>query len=1469
MRRSSKGFENVDDECQRLKEKRTEITNEIERCRAELDKLTQEIAVSNAFTTDQNEMVPEMQNNSIGVQREYYRPSRQSGTAESVDQIIQPRRSGSDKSANLKLSSFRKSRCEQRVEQPETKKSASTMVAGRKSSSSRDASKLYGMQHRSRFDDHSSAEILHEADYDLRCNRHVRDKENSQPLFRRRSRESRYGDRNSSVDSDRRMNKKHSVCSQMPKPETYESGFRRDGDSSPVGKVRYKDRDYRRFRRQRERSSSSDVSCSHSRADKKSGKNLKPDKFDGTKCLETFLIQFQNCASFNNWSRSECLAHLKWSLSGGAADLLWDADDITYSELVERLRSRYGGKGFEERFQTELKCRKRKKNESLRELAHDIKRLMMLAYPGDRSRMGEHMSCDYFVAALDDPDLELKICEREPETLDAALKIAQRLELVRDSVSQRSHFHSRNMRQVTEVKDQVQLSSIEDRIAKIEKNINMVGETGHVSKTDVANKQNKNGRKNNKQRACAAKVEEDSSWKNQLLQKVQDLETAQHAADVQAKKIAAEKDALQKEVGRLRHLQQLRSVPVATSNDSQQQRQQERSTAADVRTKLCFNCGGPGHFAKNCPCPFRQFVNGRSMQSVELDSLHVSVASELRNHYHSSHNSYLQAMLNGEICECLLDTGSDVCLLPESMVDPRSIRQTTRTLKAANGTPISTLGETTMELRVGDVRTEVTGLVSRHVAEPMIGIDWLTANAVIWDFNKSTIWIGGQSFLLHERTAKKLWCRRVVLQEDVLVPARSEIDVPTQVAFQKLPTSMNDGLWGTEPNLMKPGLHVSRTLIPDDRWSDLPIRVMNVSEQPVVLKSGATVADLQPVEVFYGKMSLSQTSTRGNGGTKLKQIHEEDNVPSFIDELIDRVDDSLPESACLALREILKDHVDVFSQSEYDLGKTNIITHRIDTGDAKPVRQPLRRFPPAHREAISEHVDNMVSQGIIEPASSPWGSNIVLVKKKDGSFRCCIDYRQLNSVTRKDAYPLPHVDTCLDAMSSAAWFSTMDLRQSYHQVPVESKDRDKTAFICHPGMYRYRMMPFGLCNAGATFQRLMDVIMSGLNLNICLIYLDDIITFSKTIEEHLERLVRVFDRLRSAGLKLKPEKCTFFRHSVSFLGHVVSEAGIATDPEKVKAVADWPVPTSLREVRSFLGLASYYRRYVEGFAKIAAPLHALTKKGQVFKWSSEAQASFDALKEALISPPILAMPSDVGEMILDTDASDTSIGSVLSQVQDGVERVIAYASRSLDRRERNYCVSRKELLSVVHFVKYFKQYLLGRRFRLRTDHAPLTWLRSTPEPIGQQGRWLEILEEFDFHIEHRPGIKHGNSDALSRKPCNVKSCACRNEPEVSLSEEMNTNQSMASAYTAGPADRHTSTEIRQINGVAVCQEADDVAFPEGETWSTHGLRSAQNDDPEISCVLNLIQQYTEKPPWNAVALQTHDVKALWHLWCRL
>jgi hypothetical protein len=281
----------------------------------------------------------------------------------------------------------------------------------------------------------------------------------------------------------------------------------------------------------------------------------------------------------------------------------------------------------------------------------------------------------------------------------------------------------------------------------------------------------------------------------------------------------------------------------------------------------------------------------------------------------------------------------------------------------------------------------------------------------------------------------------------------------------------------------------------------------------------------------------------------------------------------------------------------------------------------------------------------------------------------------------------------------------------------------------------------------------MDTTMLGLNFKICLVYLDDIILQSPCVKTHLERLRMLLQRLHDANLKLKPSKCRLFQTAVSFLGYVVSADGISTDPRKIEAVQQWTQPNRLRHVRSFLGLCSYYRRFVPDFSTIAAPLHALTQKGRAFVWTAECQTAFDELKRRLTESPVLALPRDGCRYIVDTDASDHGIGAVLQQEQEGEERVIAYASRLYSDSEKRYCVTRKELLAVVYFLRYFRQYLLGAEFLVRTDHAALQWLRKTPQPIGQQARWLEILESFQFTVVHRPGRLHTNADAMSRRPC--------------------------------------------------------------------------------------------------------------------
>jgi len=275
----------------------------------------------------------------------------------------------------------------------------------------------------------------------------------------------------------------------------------------------------------------------------------------------------------------------------------------------------------------------------------------------------------------------------------------------------------------------------------------------------------------------------------------------------------------------------------------------------------------------------------------------------------------------------------------------------------------------------------------------------------------------------------------------------------------------------------------------------------------------------------------------------------------------------------------------------------------------------------------------------------------------------------------------------------------------FHQVKLDPDSADKTAFITRRGMFRYRTMPFGLTNAVATFQRLMDLVLSGVSLDICIAYLDDTIIHSATLEQHLQNVELILQKLQGANLKLKPSKCFFLQTSVKFLKHIVSAKGLQTDPEKTRLIDDWHVPTSLKQLRAFLGIAEYYRRFLKGFSKKAAPLNDLLKKGHNYQWTPACQSAFQELKDALRSPPILALPDDTGVFYLDTDASDKSIGAVLSQMQDGQEKVMAYAGRALNKNELNYCAFRKELLVVVYFTKHFKQYLLSRFFYLRSDNS--------------------------------------------------------------------------------------------------------------------------------------------------------------------
>jgi hypothetical protein len=451
------------------------------------------------------------------------------------------------------------------------------------------------------------------------------------------------------------------------------------------------------------------------------------------------------------------------------------------------------------------------------------------------------------------------------------------------------------------------------------------------------------------------------------------------------------------------------------------------------------------------------------------------------------------------------------------------------------------------------------------------------------------------------------------------------------------------------------------------------------------------------------------------------------------------------------INEIIGEFPNLAASDLSQLGKTDIYQHTIDVKDAKPIKLHPYRTSPRHLSFLKEEIERMITNGLIKKSFSPWSAPTVVVNKKNGKFRLCIDYRKLNAVTKPDAYPVPRIADMLDALGHSAFFSTLDLASGFWQVEVAAKDREKTAFTTPFGIYEFLVMPFGLINAPATFQRVMDRVFHEVAWKFVLVYIDDIIIYSKTREEHEKHLRVVFTLLRNAGLKINLEKCDFFRTRLAFLGHIITIEGIALDPAKIEKVKSYPVPRDKTNVRAFLGLASYYRRFVREFSTVAKPLHNLTKRDVVFEWKNEHQSAFDVLKGRLTSAPIMTYPDFSKQFILATDASDCGIGAVLSQKDtENHEHPVAYASRLLSSTEQNYTVVERECLAAIWAVRHFRHYLHGPKFDLYTDNLALTWLKNRPQPKGRIARWIFELSEYDYEIIHKQGRLNANADTLSR-----------------------------------------------------------------------------------------------------------------------
>jgi hypothetical protein len=456
------------------------------------------------------------------------------------------------------------------------------------------------------------------------------------------------------------------------------------------------------------------------------------------------------------------------------------------------------------------------------------------------------------------------------------------------------------------------------------------------------------------------------------------------------------------------------------------------------------------------------------------------------------------------------------------------------------------------------------------------------------------------------------------------------------------------------------------------------------------------------------------------------------------------------------LRKLLKEFWDCFALNPNKPTTTTVVQHEIDTGSHRPIKFKPYQVPKAWEDKVKEMIDDMRENNIISPTStSPWGFPVVLVKKKDGSLRFCVDYRKLNAITKTSSYPIPLISELLDSLNGAKYFSSMDLASGYWQIRMHPDSVEKTAFVSKYGAFMFNVMPFGLVGAPATFQSLMDRIFGDLQWKNLCVYFDDIFVFSKTFKEHILQLREVFTRLRRYQLQAKLSKCQFLRKELIFLGYQVTQGGILPDPDRIKHVQEWGTPKRAKDVRSFVGLCSYYRRFVPHFASIAEPLHRLMGKNSEFKWSPEADNAFKMLKQKLTSAPILIAPDWTQPFILHTDASKFGLGAVLAQNIGGEEKVVAYASKSLNKAQQNYTTSDRECLAIIWGIRHFRAHLLGRKFSLFTDHSALQFINTMKlnrDLSGRLARYQMFLQEYEFEPNYRKGELNANADALSRDP---------------------------------------------------------------------------------------------------------------------
>ena len=695
----------------------------------------------------------------------------------------------------------------------------------------------------------------------------------------------------------------------------------------------------------------------------------------------------------------------------------------------------------------------------------------------------------------------------------------------------------------------------------------------------------------------------------------------------------------------------------------------------------------------------------------------------------------LKCAIKGVQFSSIVDSGAGVSLMTNGVfkrIPNASLSPADKALKDASHNDIKLLGKVSLPVQVrGDKGVSVSKNVDFYVSDcdssscVLLGRNFMCQfGTVSFNFDENSITLGGTKC-----SGFKTYGGRAKIALQTVIPAKSEVLV-------KLKSRRGNGLVKADflPDIHNgiPGLYAMKTRVVPDSSGCFSVMVVNTTDEEIVLRNSGRLGKLCPCAETVAEISFEGDV---KGGIDWSQANIGD----------------IPAADRTRVLNLLKEFEDVFAKNPKQPKQVNNATHTIDTGGCLPVFRKPYPIPYAYTDDFNKQIDQMLENGIIRPSNSPWNASVILVKKKDGSLRFVCDFRSLNDVTIKDTYPLPRISEVIDRMEGSVYFTTLDCASAYWSIPLAEDDKEKTAFSGPRGKFEFNVTPFGLCNAGASYQRMIDLSLSGLSVLKILAYLDDIVIFSQTIDEHCEQLRELFERLRQCNISLNLSKCAFAMKEVDYLGYTLSSDGIKPQQRLTDTIRNFPVPNDRKALKRFLGVSNYYRDFIQMYADVCAPLIALTSEKVPFVWSMECDSSFTTLKDMLCSYPVLAFPRLGESFAVEVDASDVAVGGVLLQTdQMGKEHPVAYFSNTLKREQRNWSPYSKEAYAIVLATRHWKMYLVGSKFQIRSDHNPLTTLRKTKDPRGKFPRWLTELEELTFEVVYKPGKLNVVPDALSR-----------------------------------------------------------------------------------------------------------------------